>query len=186
MGSSQYSFMDIVVLDEIRSRFADGDALVVLSTDLGEVLWANGPGARLFGYRDIAGIIGAAPKMGLPAERQISSTPGYPDIGRDRSIAVRIANGFTSRVVNLLASGIAMPDGDQAILLAAAAGEQTSANAGERADRAIEGFGEEGQFTALVDGEGGSSPPRRTSRLLRWTRGHCSASSGKHGVPIVW
>ena len=154
MGSSQYSFMDIVVLDEIRSRFADGDALVVLSTDLGEVLWANGPGARLFGYRDIAGIIGAAPKMGLPAERQISSTPGYPDIGRDRSIAVRIANGFTSRVVNLLASGIAMPDGDQAILLAAAAGEQTSANAGERAGRAIEGFGEEGQFTALVDGEG--------------------------------
>jgi PAS domain S-box-containing protein len=153
MGSSQYSFMDIVVLDEIRSRFADGDALVVLSTDLAEVLWANGPGARLFGYRDIAGIIGSAPKMGLPAERQIASTPGYPDIGRDRSIAVRIANGFTSRVVNLLASGIAMPGGERAILLVAPSGGE-ACNAGGRAERAIEGFGEEGQFTALVDGEG--------------------------------
>jgi PAS domain S-box-containing protein len=154
MGSSQYSFMDIVVLDEIRSRFADGDALVVLSTDLGEVLWANGPGARLFGYGDIGRIIGEAPKMGLPAERQISSTPGYPDIGRDRSIAVRIANGFTSRVVNLLASRITMPDGERAILLAAPSGEEASANTCERAERAIEGFGEEGQFTALVDAEG--------------------------------
>ncbi|MDN5927612.1 MAG: PAS domain S-box protein [Hyphomicrobiales bacterium] len=154
MGSSQYSFMDIVVLDDIRTRFADGDALVVLSTDLGEVLWANGPGARLFGYGDIGGIIGADPEMGLPAQRQISSTPGYPDLGRDRSIAVRIANGFTSRVVNLLASGIAMPGGEPAILLAAPSGDEAGADAGGRAGRAIEGFGEEGQFTALVDKEG--------------------------------
>ncbi|WP_311029879.1 PAS domain S-box protein [Mesorhizobium koreense] len=154
MGSSQYSFMDIVVLDEIRSRFADGDALVVLSADLGEVLWANGPGARLFGYRDIGSIIGAPPKMGLPAERQISSTPGYPHIGRDRSIAVRITNGFTSHVVRPLASCIAMPDGERAILLAVPASEGPSADAGVRAKRAIEGFGGEGQFTALVDGEG--------------------------------
>ncbi|MGN6465027.1 MAG: hypothetical protein ACTHLP_06030 [Rhizobiaceae bacterium] len=53
MGSSQYSFMDIVVLDEVRTRFACGDALVILSLDLNEVLWANGPGARLLGFADI-------------------------------------------------------------------------------------------------------------------------------------
>jgi PAS domain S-box-containing protein len=154
MGSSQYSFLDIVVLDEIRGRFANGDALVVLSPDLQEVLWANGPGARLFGHGEIGGIIGAAPKMGLPAERQISSTPGYPAIGRDRAIAVRITNGFTSRVVNLLASALVMPGGEQAILLAAPVDEEAAGDAGNKAERALEGFGEEGRFTALVDGDG--------------------------------
>jgi hypothetical protein len=152
MGSSQYSFMDIVVLDEVRTRFACGDALVILSLDLNEVLWANGPGARLLGFADIGKVIGAEPKLGLAAERQIASTPGFPDIGRDRQIAVRVANGFASRVVNLLASCIVMPDGDKAVLLAAPAGEAAGAPA--RAERAIGGFGEEGRYIALLDGEG--------------------------------
>jgi PAS domain S-box-containing protein len=155
MGSSQYSFMDIVVLDQVRSRFADGDALVILSADLHEVLWANGSGARLFGHEEIGGIIGSAPGMGLPAERQILSTSGYPEIGRDRAIAVRITNGFSSRVVNLLASAITMPSGETAILLAAPAEHAASEDAGRKAERAIQGFGDNGQFAALVDGEGG-------------------------------
>ncbi|MGN6465026.1 MAG: PAS domain-containing sensor histidine kinase, partial [Rhizobiaceae bacterium] len=88
----------------------------------------------------------------MAAERQIASTPGFPDIGRDRQIAVRVTNGFASRVVNLLASCIVMPDGDKAVLLAAPAGEAAGAPA--RAERAIGGFGEEGRYIALLDGEG--------------------------------
>ena len=45
MPSRDYSFLDIAVLDDVRSRFAAGDAVAVLSTDLDEVVWANGQGA---------------------------------------------------------------------------------------------------------------------------------------------
>ena len=53
MPSDSYSFLDVAVLDEVRQRFAAGDALAILSADLEQVIWANGPGAALFGYPDI-------------------------------------------------------------------------------------------------------------------------------------
>ncbi len=166
MASSQYSFIDIVVLDDIRTRFAAGDTLALLSADLDTVLWANGAGARLFGYGDIEAIIGASPKMGLPAERQISSTPGFPDVGRDRPVAVRITNGFTSRVVNILASSIAMPDGEPALLVAVPAEDTAPSDADNKAGRAIEGFDEDGHFTALVDAAGNIAAASRDFATL--------------------
>ena len=60
MSASEYSFIDIAVHDDVRGRFAAGDALAILSRDLEEVIWANGPGARMFGYPDIEAIMGAA------------------------------------------------------------------------------------------------------------------------------
>ena len=53
MAQASYSFLDVAVLDEVRERFAAGDALVILSGDLEEVIWANGPGAALFGHADV-------------------------------------------------------------------------------------------------------------------------------------
>ena len=68
MPSASYSFIDVVVLDEVRERFAAGDALAILSTDLDQVIWANGPGAALFGHDDIEAIIGAPSRLGLPRQ----------------------------------------------------------------------------------------------------------------------
>ena len=98
--------------------------MAILTPDLDEVIWANGPGAALFGFSDIESIIGAEPQMGFAAKRQIMATSGYPRIGKDRAITVRLASGMTSRAVAFVASEIALPDGEEAILLAvpAAAG----------------------------------------------------------------
>lgn len=155
MASRDYSFLDIAVLDDVRSRFAAGDALAVLSTDLEEVIWANGPGAALFGYGDIEAIIGAQTRLPFAARRQIMAAPGYPDIGRDRSIAVRLASGMTSRMVGFLASRILLPDGDAAILLALPAVHGASRSEADIAERAIGGFREAGHFVALIDTQGG-------------------------------
>ena len=62
---ASYSFLDVAALDDVRERFASGDALAILSADLEEVIWANGPGAALFGYADIEAIIGASARLGL-------------------------------------------------------------------------------------------------------------------------
>ncbi|TJV29332.1 MAG: PAS domain-containing sensor histidine kinase, partial [Mesorhizobium sp.] len=151
MPSENYSFLDVAVLDAVRQRFAAGDAIAVLSADLEQVTWANGPGAAVFGYPDIEAIIGAS--AGLPpiARRQIMATSGFPQIGRDRAITVRLATGLTSRAVGFLASAVTMPDGENAIMLAVPATQTGSRSAAEIAARAISGFTEDGHFIAFLD-----------------------------------
>ncbi|TIN50541.1 MAG: PAS domain-containing sensor histidine kinase, partial [Mesorhizobium sp.] len=118
MPPENYSFLDVAVLDAVRQRFAAGDALAILSADLEQVIWANGPGAAVFGYPDIEAIIGASARLPLVARRQIMATSGFPDIGSDRAVTVRLATGMVSRAVGLLASAVTMPDGEKAIMLA--------------------------------------------------------------------
>ncbi|TGS09516.1 PAS domain S-box protein [Mesorhizobium sp. M2E.F.Ca.ET.209.01.1.1] len=154
MPPENYSFLDVAVLDAVRQRFAAGDALAILSADLEQVIWANGPGASVFGYPDIEAIIGASARLPLIARRQIMATSGFPEIGNDRAITVRLATGMVSRAVGFLASAVTMPDGEKAIMLAVPAAQTSSRSAGEIASRAIGGFTEAGHFIAFVDAQG--------------------------------
>ncbi|MEQ8298185.1 MAG: histidine kinase dimerization/phospho-acceptor domain-containing protein [Nitratireductor sp.] len=154
MASSDYSFIDIAVMDEVRSRFAAGDALAILSADIGEVIWANGPGAKLFGYPDIEAIMGAETGLTVAQRRQIAATPGFPEIGRERPLALRLSSGSTSRAVTFLATGLGLPDGERAILLAAPAPAATARDPETVQRRAISGFTEAGYFAALIDENG--------------------------------
>ncbi|MDG4882592.1 PAS domain S-box protein [Mesorhizobium sp. WSM4884] len=154
MPPENYSFLDVAVLDAVRQRFAAGDALAILSADLEQVIWANGPGAAVFGYPDIEAIIGASARLPLIARRQIMATSGFPDIGSDRTITVRLATGMVSRAIGLLASTVTMPDGEKAILLAIPAAQTGSRSIAEIASRAIGGFTEAGHFIAFVDARG--------------------------------
>ena len=136
-------------------RFAAGDALAVLSTDLEEVIWANGPGAAVFGYPHIEAIIGAAARLTPIARRQVMATAGFPNnIGRDKGVVVRLATGISSQAVPFLASSIALPDGEPAVLLAVPASRTASRSQREIAECAIGGLNETGHFAALVDGSG--------------------------------
>ncbi|WFP76010.1 PAS domain S-box protein [Mesorhizobium sp. WSM4906] len=154
MPPENYSFLDVAVLDTVRQRFAAGDALAILSADLEQVIWANGPGAAVFGYPDIEAIIGASARLPLITRRQIMATSGFPDIGSDRTITVRLATGMVSRAIGLLASTVTMPDGEKAILLAIPAAQTGSRSTAEIASRAIGGFTEAGHFIAFVDARG--------------------------------
>ncbi|MET3661674.1 PAS domain S-box protein [Aquamicrobium ahrensii] len=153
MSPETYSFLDVAVLDTVRRRFAAGDAMVILSADLDRVLWANGPGAALFGYGDVDAAIGAEARLPPVARRQIGATSGYPDIGVDRPLLVRLTAGISGETTALLASGLAMPDREKAILFVApvAAGDKTALTPDPRA---LGGFDEDAQFLAFIDGEG--------------------------------
>ncbi|GAA4106599.1 PAS domain S-box protein [Aminobacter aganoensis] len=150
MPSAAYSFIDVAVVDRVRQRFAAGDAIVVLTADLEDVVWANGPGAAVLGYDDIDAVIGAPARLGLAARRQIAATSGFPEIGSDRAIMVRVASGLTSRAVAFMASSVRLPDGETAIMLAVPAGKPAK----DVAASAISGFTEPGHFLAFVDGRG--------------------------------
>ena len=155
MVSRSYSFLDVAVMETVRARLAAGDALVVLDVPLGTVLWANGPGAELFGHSEIFSFIGADPELPPPVRRQIEATSGFPQVGRDRPVALRLTAGVASRVLPFAASSIAMPDGEPAILLAASEAAASGRPREEIAARAIEGLSGDGQFVALVDDRGG-------------------------------
>jgi PAS domain S-box-containing protein len=151
---SEYSFLDVAVLDAVRQHFAAGDAIAILSVDLEHVIWANGPGAATFGYPDIEAIIGASAQLPLVARRQIMATSGFPEIGSDRGVTVRLATGMSSRTVGFLASSMTLPDGEKAIMLVVPATQTGSRSAAEIAGRAISGFSEDGHFIAFIDGGG--------------------------------
>jgi len=153
MAQATYSFLDVAALDGVRERFARGEALVILSADLNEVIWANGPGAALLGHADVETIFGVDAPIGPTARRQISGLRGFPAIGRDRSLLVRIAMGVSSSALPFQASEVGMPDGEQAILLALSAG-QDSPDDTTAARRAISGFAQGGHIVAILDGTG--------------------------------
>ncbi|MDH6230306.1 PAS domain S-box-containing protein [Mesorhizobium soli] len=154
MPSASYSFIDVAILADVRQRFAAGDALVILATDLDQVIWANGPGAALLGYPDIETAVGEEPGLSIAARRQIMATSGFPHIGRDRSLMVRLASGITSLAVNCLASALVLPDGEDAILLAVPAAQGGGRSENEIAERAIGGLDGHGQFAAFVGKDG--------------------------------
>jgi PAS domain S-box len=143
-----YPFLDITVLDGVRERFAAGDALVVLSEDLVRIIWANGSGAQLLGFSGIEDALDQDPGLTAVARRQISALPGFPAIGENRPVAVRLHSGLFF----FQASAITLPGGEHAILLAQPAAEEASD--AERARRAVAGIVGPGQFAALVDESG--------------------------------
>jgi len=145
MAAAAYSYIDVAVLDAVRERFAAGDAIVILSADLAEVAWINGPGAALFGKADVEAMIGAPSGLGLAARRQIMATRGYPAIGRDRPVLVRLAAGALA----FSASTITLPDGEAAIMLA-----RQAAPSADIVSAAIGGFANPGHFLAFVDDKG--------------------------------
>jgi PAS domain S-box-containing protein len=153
MAQASYSFLDVAALDGVRERFARGEALVILSADLNEVIWANGPGAALLGHSDVETIFGAGAPIGPTARRQISALRGFPDIGRDRALLVRIAIGVSSNALPFQASTVSMPDGEEAILLAHSANKDRE-DERAAAGRAISGFAQGGHFVAILDGAG--------------------------------
>jgi len=148
MASGRYSFIDIAVLEEVRVRFAAGEALALLSVDLDEVLWANGAGAALFGHEDVESVMGASPGLGFVARRQIAAVPGFPRMGRDRVVMVRLARGATSRAIAFNVSAVTLPDGVPAVLLAVSVED-----GGEAPQRIVAGFREAGYFAALLDAQ---------------------------------
>ncbi len=153
MASGTYPFIDIAVLDAIREHFANGDALVVVSPDLASVIWANGPGASMLGYDSIDDILGSESVFDIRARRQLMALDGFPAIGHGRTVSLRVAYSLSSRILTFQASDIALPGGEQAILLSIVSTERTGSDH-LIAARAIMGFGDQTTHAAMINTTG--------------------------------
>lgn len=154
MTSRSYSFIDIAALDKVREKFAGGAAIAVVTTDLETTIWANGPGAALFGHDDVESLIGSKPEFGKLALRQLRGLHQFPNIRDNSTVALRIESGLKSRAVVLQASHLVLSPGEDAIMLAAdpSPSERTIE---ARAKNAIAGFTRQGHCAAYI-GETGN------------------------------
>lgn len=150
MASGDYPFIDIAALDSVRAKFAGGASIIVITADLGTIIWANGPGAALFGHNDVETAIGADPGLGKLARRQITALPNFPAVHEGTTVALRIDSRLNSRVVIMQAGSLVLPGGESALVLAAepAASQRTPE---ARAKSAIEGFTRAGHHAAFLD-----------------------------------
>lgn len=151
MVSGSYSFIDIAVLDQVRTRLAAGDALAMLDVRLESLIWANGPGCQLFGYDDVETVMGAPSGLSPVAKRQISAAPGFPRMRGEVSVTVRMGG---VRPVGLVVSGVTLPDGEPAVLIALPANHGASRPPDDIARQAVSGFGDANSYAALIDEQG--------------------------------
>ena len=141
--SGSYPFIDIAALDSIREGFAKGNALLVLAYDLSEVLWVNGPGAKLFGFDRVEDMIGGGLDLPIATRRQIASSNINAD-GETRTVAVRLGGGLRSDLTRFSVSQITLPDGVSGLLLAVDSKDA-------EADAIISGLSDDSTHIALID-----------------------------------
>jgi PAS domain S-box-containing protein len=148
MVAPSYPYVDIVVLDAVRERFARGDGLVILTHDLETVIWGNGAGAALFGAANIEEFLGSQPRFSETEKRQLAAAGKHGG-----KAGVRLARGFSSRLVTLDIERIALPHGEPALLLVESSARH-GVNSFDVAQATVEGFESATTHLAIVSRDG--------------------------------
>ncbi len=154
MSAKLYPFIDIAVHEQVRGHFARGDAAVLFSADMGQVLWSNGEGAALFGTPSIYDFIDSGANTGDVAFRQMEATARQLQrVGDNRTFLMRIGSGFRRMPVHALVEMISVHPGETAILFTAP-GTLKARTPAEIARTMISGFDDPDTHMAVLDGEG--------------------------------
>ena len=120
MPVGQHPFIDVAVHRQIRSRFARGEGLVLFAAELGNVLWANGRGAELFGFATPYELMDEWHAVPATVRRQLQAAASQLAGGEgEKKVTLRIASGLRSRTLSRVADQPrACFDGTPALLLA--------------------------------------------------------------------
>ncbi|OJF99041.1 ATP-binding protein [Pararhizobium antarcticum] len=155
MSAKLYPFIDIAVHEQVRGHFARGEAAVLFSQDMGQVLWSNGEGAALFGTPSIYDFIDSGTNTADVAFRQMEATARQlARVGDSRSFLMRIGTGFRRMPVSALVKMISVHPGETAILFTAP-GNVKARTPAEIARTMISGFDDPDTHMAVLDGDGG-------------------------------
>jgi len=117
MQYDRYPFIDLAVHEEIRERFADGDALIVASPDLRTIYWANGQASDLFGYSDIYDLLEDGIEEQPALKRQIAGAIIGLARKTEQDFMIRVTNGFKRMAITAKAKLIELPGGKAAVLI---------------------------------------------------------------------
>ncbi|MCR9137981.1 MAG: PAS domain S-box protein [Alphaproteobacteria bacterium] len=156
MPTGQYPFIDIAVHEKIRTRYAAGDAVVVLSLSLTDVLWVNGPGARLFGHAGLYEFMDSGLSPSTASFRQIEAAASSVVNATDnpqQTFVMRTGSGFRRPLLPAAMERIQLADGNHALLLTASIADPAETPE-EQAAFIIDGFEEMDTHAAVLDRDG--------------------------------
>lgn len=195
MPAVQYPFIDIAVHERVRDHFARGEAIVLFSLDLSEVLWANGPGARLFGKPVLYDLIDDGPNPNDVTFRQVEATGRQLKADGDiRQFLIRIPTGFQRVAVQAVVERIRLTSSVDALLFAApvaAAPQQTGRIAADMLtgfddpDTHMAVLGDSGEILAASTGFSAIGLTAATVRTLVDMAGRHSERLVKRPIPTA-
>ncbi|MBB4064175.1 ATP-binding protein [Gellertiella hungarica] len=154
MPAVQYPFIDIAVHERVKDHFARGEALVLFSVDLKDVLWANGAGARLFGKPVLYDLIEDGPNSNDVTFRQVETTAHQLRAeGDSRGFLIRIPSGFQRVPVQAVVERIRLTRDVDALLFAAPVSASPLKIETIAADM-LKGFDDPDTHMAVLGGDG--------------------------------
>ncbi|ARM87094.1 cell division control sensor histidine kinase PdhS protein [Rhizobium sp. CIAT894] len=154
MPAVQYPFIDIAVHARVRERFSRGEAMVLFSSDLSRLLWANGAGAELFGHSAVYDLLDqGADRTDITFRQLETAARQLSDIGDYRSLMIRVAKGFQRVQVQAAAELIRLSQGEKAILFSVPVSAKPLA-AGASAAQMLQGLDDPDTHMAVIGANG--------------------------------
>ncbi|MCJ8307900.1 MAG: ATP-binding protein [Hyphomicrobiales bacterium] len=117
MAPTNYPYLDLTVLPEIRPHVITSRAVILFDTGFSTVLWANGEGAGLLGSPVLRDLLDSDLSLNAAMSRQIASAIEQLDDHDDVSAVVRIGRVLRSRLVGFNVRRIKLPGGESAVLM---------------------------------------------------------------------
>ncbi|EJC74150.1 PAS domain S-box [Rhizobium leguminosarum bv. trifolii WSM2012] len=155
MPAVQYPFIDIAVHARVRERFSRGEAMVLFSSDLARLLWANGAGAELFGHSAVYDLLDQGVDRKDITFRQFETAARQlTDIGESRSLMIRVPKGFQRVQVQAAAELIRLSQGEKAMLFSVPVSAKPLA-AGASAAQMLQGLDDPDTHMAVIGADGG-------------------------------
>ncbi|MEP1209112.1 MAG: ATP-binding protein [Rhizobiaceae bacterium] len=117
MAQTNYPYLDLTVLPEIRPHVITSRAVLLFDKAFQTILWANGEGASLLGSPVLRDLLDGELAMNPAMQRQISSAIEQLDDEDEVSAVVRIRRGMQSSLLGFSVRHIELPQKDQAVLM---------------------------------------------------------------------
>ncbi len=205
MPAVQYPFIDIAVHARVRERFSRGEAMVLFSSDLSRLLWANGAGAELFGHIAVYDLLDQGISHADITFRQLEATARQlNEVGDQKTFVIRIAKGFQRVQAPASSELIRLASGEKAILFSVPVSTRPL-TAGASAAQMLQGLDDPDTHMAVIGAEGdviaaspgfaslgitqqaartlitlaGAHPDRLVKRPVATGRGYLPAAVGK-------
>ena len=148
-------YIQLAATANLRAKVLSGDAAVVFSRNMEEIVWANSQGARLFGGGRIAALLASPISRSHPFIRQLQDAALQIEGTEPVVRGFRIARGLTSQLIQCELQPLQLPEIGEAILLGCAPMDGPSLmREHERARGAVDALGDMVFAAAIVDGHG--------------------------------
>ncbi len=117
MAQTNYPYLDLTVLPEVRPHVISSRAVVLYDEAFESILWANGEGTNLLGSSGLRDLLDGAHSINPVMLRQIRGAIEQLDDEDQVTAVMRLRRGVSSNLVGFSVRHIELPDSGRAVLM---------------------------------------------------------------------